>query len=126
MRIVLVFLIACGGSQPQPSQPGSATPIAATPPSEAPRSRCGKSVASLVDKTREGMVSDGFNDTAIAKVRTSATESCEQKQWSAAVLDCYDSATTVQAIGQCQDKLSEDQRTDLQQRMNAIAKEQSR
>ncbi|MEJ7602166.1 MAG: hypothetical protein WKG01_29990 [Kofleriaceae bacterium] len=123
MKLVLAMvLIGCGGSRPPPQQPAPELPVA-TRPTEAPRTRCGKAVANVVDKTRANMAADGFTDAAIEHVRTSATESCDQKQWSVEVLDCYDQANTVQAVGTCQDKLTEDQRGDLQQRMNTVATE---
>ena len=120
--VIALILIGCGGSKPPPQQPAPAAVVAA-PPTEAPRSRCGKAVANVIDKTRATMGADGFDEATIEHVRTSATESCDQKQWSTDVLDCYDHANTVQAVGTCQDKLTEDQRSDLQQRMEAIARE---
>ena len=114
-RIALVFVVACDFTSPPPKQQqppppakvdkleGSATPITPAPDVVSPD--CLDTAAHIVDATIAAVVDEGEKanqERNRALLVRKTAEECSRKKWPQRTLDCYNAATTVEAMRGCE------------------------
>ena len=86
-------------------------------------SHCARAIDHVVEVIQPELDRNPMLRDRAQLLRDAAVDSCTTTTWSEDVLTCYDEAIDMAAMQPCMAMLSDDQRADLNQRMNDMMKQ---
>lgn len=123
-RVVgLVFVVGCWTASSPPREPmRPAQPIADPRPIATKRtpSRCATAIDHAVELARPELEQISTMKERLGLIRDAVVDSCEATQWSGESLACFEDATVLGEMRNCQATMTSEQTTDLSKRMSDV------
>ena len=131
MRMLLIALVLGGcwsttktaGQGPTTTPPDQETPPPETNISWQPRNKqspCDLAIARAFETAKDELQQVARIKDQLDEMRAAATESCKATQWSQETLDCFTNAPNGREVIRCTTRLTPEQNTDMERRMNDI------
>jgi hypothetical protein len=129
MRTLLLIAMVAGCWHATPDRPGVGSGPTQTPDSppentawrpRTARSPCDVAMEQAFEMARDELQQVPRLKDRLDDVRNAAAESCKETSWSAEVLECFTTAKDGKAVIDCAGRLTPEQNTDMQQRMQNI------
>ena len=119
----LVFVVGCWTTSSPPREPIEPPPqfIAVRPISlKRTPSRCENAIDHALELARPELEAIAIMKERLGLIRDAVVESCEVMQWSNDSLACFEDATVLGEMRNCQSSLTSEQTSDLSKRMSDV------